>query len=78
VFVRQLSSTSDTSYETYRTFCETRSGEVVANIAICIIHQTNYLLDRQIRRLEMDFVKTGGIREKMTAARRNHRAKKDR
>lgn len=32
------------------------SGEVVANIARCSIHQANFLLDRQIRRLEEDFV----------------------
>ena len=77
IFVRNLSSKSDTNFEMYRTFCETRGAEVVANIAICLIHQTNYLLDRQIRRLEMDFVKTGGIRERMTAARRTHKTKKD-
>ena len=77
MFVRKLSSKSDSNYETYRNFCETRGAEVVANIAICLIHQANYLLDRQIRRLETDFVKTGGIREKMTAARRKYRTKKD-
>ena len=42
---------------------------VVANIAICLIHQTNYLLDQQIRRLEQDFLKEGGLRERMTRAR---------
>ena len=77
MFVRNLSSKSDTNFETFRTYCETRGGEVVANIAICLIHQTNYLLDRQIRRLEMDFVKTGGIRERMSAARRKHKTKPD-
>jgi four helix bundle suffix protein len=77
VFVRKLSKLPTSNYETYREFCETRGGEVVANIAICLIHQTNYLLDRQICRLETDFVKTGGIREKMTAARRKYLSKKD-
>jgi len=42
---------------------------VVANIALCLIHQANYLLDRQIRRLEQDFLKEGGLRERMTRAR---------
>jgi four helix bundle suffix protein len=51
----------------------TRPAEVVANIAICLIHQTNYLLDQQIRRLEQDFVKEGGLRERMTRARLQHR-----
>jgi len=45
----------------------------VANIAICLIHQANYLLDQQIRRLEKDFIKEGGIRENMTRARLRYR-----
>jgi len=72
-FVRKLGNKSHVTYETYREFCETRPPEVVANIAICLIHQTNYLLDRQIRRLEQDFIKEGGIRERMTQARLQYR-----
>ena len=68
-YVRKLGNTSHMTYETYREFCETRSAEIVANIAICLIHQTNYLLDQQIRRLEKDFLKEGGLRERMTKAR---------
>jgi len=48
---------------------ETRPPDVLANIVICLIHQTNYLLDQQIRRLEQDFLKKGGLRERMTRAR---------
>ena len=48
---------------------ETRPAEVIANIAICLIHQTNYLLDQQLRRLEQDFLEQGGLRERMTRAR---------
>ncbi len=73
VFVRRLGQKSHVTYETYREFCETRPAEVVANIAICLIHQTNYLLDRQIRRLEQDFVRQGGLRERMTRARLQYR-----
>ncbi|HZL44485.1 MAG TPA: four helix bundle suffix domain-containing protein, partial [Verrucomicrobiae bacterium] len=62
-----------TTYETYRHFCETRPPEVVANIALCLIHQTNYLLDQQLRRLEKDFLKQGGLRERMTRARLAYR-----
>jgi four helix bundle suffix protein len=46
---------------------------VIANIAICLIHQTNYLIDQQLRRLEKDFVKDGGFRERMTCARLAYR-----
>lgn len=68
-YVRKLGNKSHTTYETYRTYVDTRSAEVVTNIAICLIHQANYLLDQQIRRLEKDFLKEGGLRERMTKAR---------
>jgi four helix bundle suffix protein len=76
-YVRKLGYRRPITYETYREFCETRSAEVVANIAICLIHQTNYFLDRQIRRLEQDFIKEGGLRERMTRARLQHRKKNE-
>jgi len=56
------------TYDTFRTF-EDRPAEVRANICISLIHQTNYLLDQQIRRLEQDFLREGGLRERMTRAR---------
>ena len=80
--VRQLGRRSDgtkETYETYRTFIESRSGDVVANIAICLVHQTNYLLDQQIRQLEQAFLKEGGLRERLyrarTSARGDHRSR---
>jgi four helix bundle suffix protein len=68
-YARKLGSKPYTTYETYRTYMDTRPAEVVANIAICLIHQANYLLDQQIRRLEKDFLTEGGLRERMTRAR---------
>jgi len=68
-FVRRLGARPDVSYKTYQTYLETRSPEVVTNILICLIHQTNYLLDRQLRQLEKTFVQEGGLRERMTRAR---------
>jgi four helix bundle suffix protein len=76
-FVRRLGARRDASYETYRTYIETRPGEVAANILICLIHQTNYLLDQQIRQLEKAFVEDGGLRERMTQARLNERARQN-
>ena len=73
LYIRNLGRSRDESYESYRAFAETRSADVVANIAICLIHQTNYLLDRQIRILEQTFLDHGGIRERMTRARLRHR-----
>ena len=74
-YVRNIGHKSHVTYEAYRETCETRPAKVVANIALCLIHQTNYLLDRQIRRLEQDFIKEGGLRERMTRARLQHRNK---
>lgn len=50
----------------------------MANILVCLIHQTNYLLDQQLRRLEQDFLKEGGLRERMTRARLAHRNQQNR
>lgn len=75
LFVRKLARRENVSYETY---IETRRSEVVANILICLIHQTNYLLDRLIRKLEKDFLAEGGLRERMTRARLAQRAKQKR
>ena len=72
------SHASQESYETYKPFIETRPPEVVANIIICLIHQANYLLDRQLAQLEKAFLKEGGLRERMTRARLEERNKPDR
>ena len=73
LYIRKLGTTANESYETYRQFMDTRSGEVCANIIICLVHQCNYLLDQQIRRLEEDFTEAGGIREQMYNARKEYR-----
>ncbi len=69
LYVRKLGATSPISFEAFREFTETRPAEVVANIAICLLHQTNYLLDQQLTALEKAFLKDGGLRERMTLAR---------
>jgi four helix bundle suffix protein len=69
LFVRKLGRKTPQTFEDYRDYVETRPPEVIANIAICLIHQTNYLIDQQLRRLEQDFLKEGGLRERMTRAR---------
>jgi len=48
---------------------------VVANAVICLIHQANYLLDRQTAALERGFVKEGGYSEQLAAARIAEREK---
>lgn len=73
LYVRKLGKSENESYETYRSYMDTRPPEILANLAICLIHQANYLLDQQIRRLEQDFLEKGGLRENMTKARLNYR-----
>jgi restriction system protein len=46
---------------------------IVANALICLIHQTNYLLNQQIHALERSFVEGGGYSEQLAAARLAHR-----
>jgi four helix bundle suffix protein len=74
-FARKLGAKPDADFETYREFVETRAAAVVANIMICLIHQANYLLDQQIRRLEREFLNEGGMRERMSKARAGVRKK---
>jgi four helix bundle suffix protein len=69
LYVRRLAGKRDATYDDFRLFLATRPGATVANILIRLIHQANYLLDRQIRQLERDFLKDGGIRESMARAR---------
>jgi len=79
LFVRKLGSRKDASYESFRPYLESRPAEVVANVIICLVHQTNYLLDQQLRQLEKAFLQQGGLQERMTRARlaeRNVQGKK--
>lgn len=77
LYVRKLGTKPQLSYDDFRAFIETRPAEVVANILICLIHQANYLLDQQIRRLERDFLNEGGLRERMTRAQLDARARQN-
>jgi four helix bundle suffix protein len=72
-YIRNLRQKTPQRFEYYRGFMETRPSGVAANIAICLIHQANYLIDQQLRRLEKDFPDQGGLRERMTCARLQRR-----
>jgi len=77
-YVRRLGRDQEASFEVFREFCGTRPADVVANIAICLIHQANFLLDRQIHRLEQEFLNEGGLRERMNRARTEFRNRRQR
>ena len=59
----------------YRSAIETRSAETIANIAITLIHQEDFMLRNLLNRLQDDFVKHGGIKKRMFQARLNYRNK---
>lgn len=73
--MRELGSRHNDA-EFYREFISTRSDETIANIAIVLIHQADYLLYRQLKAAEREFVEDGGFREKMYRVRVSEREKK--
>jgi len=71
--IRTLAYRPDKSYQTYRSYLG--NPEEAANVAICLINQVNFLLDRQIKTLEEKFVSEGGYTENLF---RRRLEKKDR
>lgn len=61
--IRELAYKSDKTYQTYQSYL--KSAEEAANTIICLIHQANYLLDRQLQALEKAFVEQGGYSENL-------------
>lgn len=70
--MRELGKThSDADY--FMNLCSTRPPETIANMAIVLIYQADYLLFKQLERLEKDFVEKGGFSERMTRVRKENR-----
>jgi len=63
--IRKLAYASIRSYMTYKTYIEVSPPEVAANTMLCLIHQTNFLLDQQLRQLEKQFLEQGSFTEKL-------------
>jgi four helix bundle suffix protein len=73
--LRELIRTPGANYETFRKGVEHSDPAIAANVIMGLIKVANYLLDKQIRQLEQAFVAEGGLRERMTRARLNERAR---
>jgi len=71
--VRQLARLNDRTYKTYSTYLSAGSPEVATNTLVCLICQTNYLLDQQLRQLEQQFLEDGGFTERLYRARQERR-----
>ncbi len=64
------------SYETFSKAIEHENPEICANTMITLINITIYLLGQNVKKLEVDFLKEGGLKERMTKARLEIRKKK--
>jgi four helix bundle suffix protein len=56
-------------------FLKVCEPEIAANAMLCLINQASYLLGRQIKRLEEDFMKTGGFTERLYNKRKQAKRK---
>jgi four helix bundle suffix protein len=64
-----LNRSDNISYQTFKRGIENENPEICANVVIGLIKLTTYMLSKQIQRLEQDFLREGGLRERMTKAR---------
>lgn len=64
------------NYQTFEKGIENQSTEICVNVIVSLIKVTQFLLTRQIKSLEKDFVQNGGLRERMTRARLEARKKR--
>jgi len=62
------------SYLTYKSYLT--NSEIAANVAICLINQANFLLDRQIKALESQFIEKGGWSENLRHQREEEKKRK--
>ena len=75
--LRALNRQPNANYETFKKAVEHPDPAIRANAIIGLIKVTNFLLDRQLSALEEAFVKEGGLRERLTRARLNERARQN-
>ncbi len=75
--IRKKAYLQNRSYNDYRSYFETGTAEWAANVAICLVCQATYLLDRLKKHLEQRFIEQGGISERMLAARLRRRQEQE-
>jgi len=81
--VRRIASVSNLTllsdqerYALYASWLDHPSPAIRANAIICLIHQANFLLDRQILALEEAFITHGGYSEQLATERLRQRAQR--
>jgi restriction system protein len=73
--VRRLAYNSYKDYKNYKIYIA--APESAANCMLCLINQTNQLLDQKLRWVQEQFVKEGGFRENLFKKRMEYRIKHD-
>jgi restriction system protein len=70
-----IRNADDIRYSLYTRWLDHAEPAIRANTIICLIHQANYLLDRQIEALEREFIGEGGYSEQLAVARLAERSR---
>jgi len=73
--LQELCRIPTAGYDTFKKGIEHPDPAISANVIIGLIRVASLLLQRQIKRLERDFLASGGLRESMTRARLKARNK---
>lgn len=68
--VRSIAYKNYKSYNDYKVYIN--SPEAAANTMVCLINQTNQLLDQKIRWTQEKFIKEGGFRENLFKKRKEY------
>lgn len=68
--IRALAYLRNRSYVNYKSYMET--PESAANCALCLLHQANFLLEKQLKALEKDFLEKGGFTENLYQKRKDY------
>jgi four helix bundle suffix protein len=74
--LRELNQQHEADYQTFRKGIEHEDPAISANVIIGLIRVCSFLLERQLRAIEREFLEQGGLRERMTRARIQQRKKK--
>lgn len=66
---------SHNEYRDYKELIRRGTDEQLANLAIILIHQNDFMMERYINWLQKEFLKNGGIKEQMYNARVDYRSR---
>lgn len=76
--LRELNRTPDVTYADFQKGIESEDPDIAGNVLLGLTNVTCYLLKQQIAALERAFLREGGLRERMTAARLRSRERQRR